>query len=759
MNFYGNIYPDIGRSKRAATFTFLIRGHYYAPSFILSGQMSKLSQLPESSIYQTKEVLASLYQISRLSSVSDGREDLIRTVLETIINGLQYDRVALYLLKMGTSILEGVINVGCKVRVKGIKYDLYADDCVETRVVKTAEIITIKSGCDHSFYTSIDRKRNEVLKRTSCVLLPILTKQGAIGTLLADRSQRQGAINRDDIEILEIFCNQIGIVVENLRLLESNRQKINELTMLQKISRSMSEPRDLDSLYQLIVKEANRLGKSQGCWLKMNTDDVNLTIVAVAGCRKNEVNQLDDESQTKEMINGSHAVYRLLPMPDKRVGYQVGILAVPLVGGSQVRGMLKLLYRGNTGLAGINVDVIDIFAVQASKAIENITFYQHLQEERDFRESILRSTPNGIITVDTDLRITSTNQQARLMFGSLGDLLRQPVSDIIDSSSFCRGLTDVVKRQQSMVQLEVVIGKSSGRVQNLFISITSLHYDWSRQREILIMIEDQTERKKMGQEVERMKRLASIGQLAAGIAHEIRNPLTGMNISLDIIKEEVAESQHTVTLIDGVIQEFDRLETIVSSLLEFSRTGIVEMGTIYLEPLLKQSFSLFREQCKRSQVMISLEMEYDLPPVKGDAEKLRQVMINLSLNALEAISGQGTITLKVGVSSSNQILSRFQCGESLAGSSEFWIEIAVIDSGLGMSEEIKERVFDPFYTTKNQGTGLGLSIVHNIIKEHDGWIDVESEPGKGSRFTVFIPVAETENHGRSQDDVKSNTYY
>ena len=76
-----------------------------------------------------------------------------------------------------------------------------------------------------------------------------------------------------------------------------------------------------------------------------------------------------------------------------------------------------------------------------------------------------------------------------------------------------------------------------------------------------------------------------------------------------------------------------------------------------------------------------------------------------------------------------------------------------------MSEVIKERIFDPFYTTRNQGTGLGLSIVHNIIKEHDGWIDVESEPGKGSRFAVFIPVAETENQGRSQDDVKSNTYY
>ena len=721
--------------------------------------MTKLSQSPESSIYHTKEVLASLYQISRLSLVRDGRDDLIRTVLETIINGLQYDRVALYLLKLGTSTLEGVINVGCQVSIKGIKYDLFSDDCVETRVVKTGEIITIKSGCDHDFYTPIDRKRNEVLKRTSCVLLPIIANRGVVGTMLADRSHRQGSINRDDIEILEIFCNQIGIVVENLQLLESNRQKINELTMLQKISRSMSEPRDLDSLYRLIVKEANRLGKSQGCWLQLNTDSNTLITVAVDGCRKSEVDELDDESQTKEVVNGSRTAYRLISMPAELSGHQVGVLAVPLAGGNEVRGILKLLYQVNTGLAGINVDVIDIFATQASKAIENITHYQHLQEERDFRENILRSTPNGIITADAELLITSCNQQARKLFNNQGDLLLRPVCDIIDSFSFHQGLIEVVKGKQSMVQLEVILGKSLSRGQNLLISITSLHHDWSRQHEILIMIQDQTEKKKMDQDVERMKRLASIGQLAAGIAHEIRNPLTGMNISLDIIKGEIGENQQTVSLVEGVSRELDRLETIVSSLLEFSRTGTIDMGTIYLEPLLQQWFPLFREQCKRSQVMAFLEMEYDLPPVRGDGEKLRQVLINISLNALEAISGPGTITIKVGVGSSNQVLSHIQSEKSSAGSRELWLKIAVIDSGIGMNEEIKERIFDPFYTTRNKGTGLGLSIVHNIIKEHDGWIEVESTPGKGSCITLFLPVIENKNHGWGQDNVKSNTYY
>jgi len=232
-----------------------------------------------------------------------------------------------------------------------------------------------------------------------------------------------------------------------------------------------------------------------------------------------------------------------------------------------------------------------------------------------------------------------------------------------------------------------------------------------------------------------------------------------MNISLDIIKEAVADNQQTVSLVDGVSRELDRLEMIVSSLLEFSRTGTFEMKVVELEPLLQQWFPLFQEQCKRSQVMASLEMDYDLPPVRGDGEKLRQVLINLTLNALEAISGPGAIVIKVGAKSSSQTASRFQPGQDPAGTGKGWVEIAVIDSGIGMNEESKERIFDPFYTTRNQGTGLGLSIVHNIIKEHEGWIDVESEPGKGSRFAVFLPVVETEKDGRGRDNVKSNTYY
>ncbi len=709
-------------------------------------------------LLQTKEALASLYQISRLTMVGAGRDELIQVVLETIINGLRYDRVALYLLREGTSILEGIINVGCQVSIKGLKYDLYRDNCVETRVVKTGDIIHIQAGCDHSFYTPLDRRRNEILKRTSCVLLPIYVKQGIIGTMLADRSQRQEDITADDIEILEIFCNQIGTVVENKRLLASNRRKIAELTQLQKISRSMSEPRDLDSLYRVIVREALQLGRSQGCWLSLAEGEPErpLPVAVAEGCQLGEIENFLDVCQQREVLQKREAVYRLRDGDPGRLG----VLAVPLASGKKVLGIVSFLYRDNPTLSGINLDVLDIFAAQAAKAVENLTYYYHLLEERDFRESILRSTPNSIFTVDRELRITSCNHPARRMFSNFGELYQRSIYDILDSDSLRQAIAQVASGERSMVQLEVTARQAAETDKLFFVSITSLHHDWSRDQELLILVQDQTEKKKMDREVERMKRLASIGQLAAGIAHEIRNPLTGMNISLDIIKEEMAGSPYAMKLLDGVSSELDRLETIVSSLLEFSRAGILEIGRVDLEELLRQWLESFREQCRRRQVEVSLSLPAELLPVTGDVEKIRQVIINLSLNALEAIPGAGKIDFTVFPVPESQFSRTSSWSDGLREGPYYrMVGVSIADTGVGMTPEIKEKIFDPFFTTRNQGTGLGLSIAHNIIKDHQGWIEVDSQPGQGSRFTVFLPVALPEKTLQGKDDVKPNTYY
>ena len=719
----------------------------------------------------TKQVLTALHQISRLTMAGMSWEELARTILETVSEALSYDRVALYLLREGTTLLEGVINVGCKVSVKGLKYDLERDDCVETRVVRSGEIIRIQKDVDDGLFSDLDKRRNAALKRSNCVLVPVITDQGVVGTMLADRSFRQEEISNEDIEILEIFCNQIGIGVENRRLNTHKQRQINDLFKLQQISRQMSDVKDMGDLQQLIVSRGVRLGGAQAGWLLLNEGHGDkLVPVSEFAVSAEDFWAFDIKKQLRESLVTSQVLFR--PVQKISAGGEsqpVGILSLPLLIGKRQQGVLILLYRELMPPVNLNFDLMKIFAGQADKAMERFIFNRTLIEDRDFRESILRSSPNAIITLNSALQITSYNRMSEEFFGSLEPDWQGSIFALLDSPSFRRALGEVAGRQQSSVQLEMCqtfatpcgnCDSVGGGEKIFFVNVASLGVAPDGDLGLLVLVQDQTEKRKTDQEVERMRRLASIGQLAAGIAHEIRNPLTGMNISLDIISNELTDRPHVGKLVAGVVDEIDRLENIVSSMLEFSRAGMLEKSWVDLKEMLDGWFPIFKEQARRVEVEASLQMDSStLPAVHGDSEKLKQVVMNLGLNALDAAregAGQVIVALSLGNSRGEDFAVGANLG--IVQSEQPWLWLKISDSGPGMQREIIEKIYDPFFTTKNRGTGLGLSIVHNIIKEHGGHLEVESEPGKGSTFAVGLPAGEAQPRYKSIEDVQSNTY-
>jgi two-component system sensor histidine kinase AtoS len=446
--------------------------------------------------------------------------------------------------------------------------------------------------------------------------------------------------------------------------------------------------------------------------------------------------------------------------------WQVGVLSVPLLVGKREQSLLLLLYREAEAPAELNLDLLKVFASQADKAMESLIFNRTLIEDRDFRESILRSSPNAIITLDSALRITSHNRSCERVFASLDPDWQGSVFNLLDSSSFRRALAQVGSRRQSLAQLEMcqAFKEPSGNCRAvgseekiLFVSVTALGESLNVDRGLLVLIQDQTEKRKSDQDVERMRRLASIGQLAAGIAHEIRNPLTGMNISLDIISNELTDRPHAGKLVAGVVEELDRLENIVSSMLEFSRAGILDRTWVNVVDLLNGWFPVFKEQARRLEVVASLRLsEGVLPAVYGDREKLKQVVLNLGLNALDAAQERGgkvSVTLDLGAPRGGGFADEFKVQVERP-----WLWLRISDDGPGMSRHLIEKIYDPFFTTKNRGTGLGLSIVHSIIKEHGGRLEVESEPGRGSTFAVGLPAGEAQPRYQRVEDVQSNTY-
>jgi signal transduction histidine kinase len=245
---------------------------------------------------------------------------------------------------------------------------------------------------------------------------------------------------------------------------------------------------------------------------------------------------------------------------------------------------------------------------------------------------------------------------------------------------------------------------------------------------------------------ERMKerdRLAALGEMAAGLAHEIRNPLGAIKGAAQYL-DPTGRPGDEGNLLQVIVEEVNRLNGVVTEFLDYARPIKSQLAPINLNDILQRTVTLLQSQGLPPGVSIDLQLGEDLPPAQGDAEQLKQVFINLAFNAIQAMPKGGTLTIRTAALAASSATWRFaEVGPSRgrkAGGPDL-MEVRFRDTGEGISADVRERIFIPFYTTKAKGTGLGLAIVQRIIKSHNGLISVESQPGLGTEFVVRIPIA------------------
>ncbi|WP_320007172.1 ATP-binding protein [Maridesulfovibrio sp.] len=242
-----------------------------------------------------------------------------------------------------------------------------------------------------------------------------------------------------------------------------------------------------------------------------------------------------------------------------------------------------------------------------------------------------------------------------------------------------------------------------------------------------------TELESRQQQLIESRKLISIGTLASGIAHELNNPLNNVSLTADTMLEEFddLEESEAREMLHDIIGEIGRASLVVKSLLDFSREGEHMMSRISAGRLIRESSKLVSNQLKLDKIILQTDIPEDLPDIKGDLNSLQQVFINLIINADHAMEEGGTLKI------------------SASDTTEGYVRFDVSDEGCGMTDETIARIFDPFFTTKpvGKGTGLGLSIIYGIIKKHGGYIEVQSELGEGTTFSIYLPEhKEVENH-------------
>ena len=238
------------------------------------------------------------------------------------------------------------------------------------------------------------------------------------------------------------------------------------------------------------------------------------------------------------------------------------------------------------------------------------------------------------------------------------------------------------------------------------------------------------------QRITRTERLASLGQMAAGVAHEINNPLGGILLYSNLVLEEMTDDNASRENMEKIIYQTDRCKKIVQNLLDFARTPSGDMVKLSINNVIMTSLNLVKDQSMFLGIEVTTNLAENLPEIRGDISRLEEVFLNLFINAADAMEGDGVLRISTRLSSTNSI------------------KIYISDNGKGIDKAYLPHIFEPFFTTKDpgQGTGLGLSITYGIIQKHNGLIDVESKPGEGTTFIITLPphLGSTESQENSK---------
>ncbi len=420
---------------------------------------------------------------------------------------------------------------------------------------------------------------------------------------------------------------------------------------------------------------------------------------------------------------------------------------VPCVVGGKMVAVIGL-GRASDGslLSSEDLEILKTISGYVAVAIENSQLYgqqkQHTEELallKEFNESIVESVNVGLLAVDESGRIMRCNSPFEEMIGLDRDSVVGKLVEEIFDESFALNIENILgKSRWHLTEVrnayKLHTYDAGGHSLILNVAVAPLRSISNQQTGAIIVLENVSSRVKLEETLQQSEKLSSIGLLAAGVAHEVNTPLTGVSSYTQMLLGMIPETDPKHALLQKMQRQTDRASNIVGNLLNFSRSGSSEeFGAIDLNKLLNDTLQLLEPQLRKSDIEIVKDYAASPPTISGSGGKLQQVFTNLILNARDAMLKGGTITLKTTMDESG------------------FVVVEVSDTGEGIPAENLKKVFDPFFTTKEvgSGTGLGLAVSYGIVQEHSGTIEARSAPGNGATFRLVFPAVHSKGRKRA----------
>ena len=344
-----------------------------------------------------------------------------------------------------------------------------------------------------------------------------------------------------------------------------------------------------------------------------------------------------------------------------------------------------------------------------------------MQRLKDYSENIIESLTVGVSVIDEAGLVIGWNRVLEEQVGIRKEAaLGRGLQDVLGQAPY--GALFPEEGQADFRLLSEITLETAGGKKIFDIARTPLLDNALQPYGTIIVFEDITDKIRLQQQLLTSEKLASIGLLSAGVAHEINTPLTGISSYIQMLQKKLTDT-HYAQILGKVEAQTDRVARIIKNLLTFARSpSEASFQRVDLKQSLEEILSLIDYKLKNMNIRLALELE-PVPPIYAQGERLQQVFINIILNALDAMPGGGDLRIRLSLEDGAAV-------------------VRISDTGTGIKPEHRSRIFDPFFTTKGvgKGTGLGLSISYAIVKEHDGRIDVQSEVGRGSTFTITLPA-------------------
>lgn len=674
-------------------------------------------------------------------------QELLDEVIEKLVQRLGYPHAEIFLVESDTLIQKSYHGT------KRLNSKLSLKDGVVGRVARTGEIALIKDVTkDPDFLPGAEETIAELA-------VPILNGKVVIGVINIE-SDHPNQLTEQDRDLLKLLAGQISIALENAVLYERVRQHADnlehlvaqrtaELVELYELSQQIGFVLSYEDLLAILLQH---LRTAMNCDLVLGylTMDGHNWIAydAARQISKGLFEEMRDyckDLYPDQLIwNAQDTItpVTLIPSGGRKNGKPViSKLGARTIAAINISGsMVGLLMTGSEREQEFSIEqnrLLNTFANQAATAIQRLS--SKLIAEQKRLESLVEHLPTGVIFLDADFRLLVANPLGREFLSVLREN-NVPKNRVLQLGPL--SIQELVNRHMNPVPIEINIEAPTSRVFEAQARPVG-----TTERQWAITLRDVTQERETKMRIEMQDRLATVGQLAAGIAHDFNNIMAAILVYTDLLADDQQLPLVSRDRLLVIQQQVERAASLIRQILDFSRRSIMEQSTLDLLPFIKELDKILGRVLPET---IQLELTYQPGSylVNADPTRLQQVFMNLAVNARDAMPEGGRLIYGLGTLRINPQDTR-PFPELSDGA---WITIAIRDTGTGIPAEHLPHVFEPFFTTKpiGEGTGLGLAQVYGIVKQHDGFIDVKSQVGRGTTFTIYLPAIAQPEHEKLQ---------